>query len=158
MATLSGQPHDAPKMWIECGVTLLERRGALLESHFYDQRECHYSHGMYKIIWYVRKNLSTIMIMTSSTLYEMHAHNRNIPKLCLKSPATRPLFNIERNTNTPHHRPFVREIHRWSMVRLTKDQWYGNMCTRNIIRVFSRPPNNRSLWRNTKRWFFRYHA
>ena len=38
MATLSGQPHDAPKMWIECGVTLLERRGALLESRFYDQR------------------------------------------------------------------------------------------------------------------------
>ena len=38
MATLSGQPPDAPKMWIECGVSLLERRGALLESHFYDQR------------------------------------------------------------------------------------------------------------------------
>ena len=38
MATLSGQPHDAPKMWIECGVTQLERRGALLESRFYDQR------------------------------------------------------------------------------------------------------------------------
>ena len=39
MASLSGQAHDAPKMWIECGVTLLERRGALLESRFYDQRE-----------------------------------------------------------------------------------------------------------------------
>ena len=38
MATLSGQPHNAPKMGIECGVTLLERRGALLESRFYDQR------------------------------------------------------------------------------------------------------------------------
>ena len=38
MASLSGQPHDTPKMWIECGVTLLERRGALLESRFYDQR------------------------------------------------------------------------------------------------------------------------
>ena len=38
MATLSGQPHDAPKMWIEYGVTLQERREALLESRFYDQR------------------------------------------------------------------------------------------------------------------------
>ena len=38
MASLSGQPHDVPKMWIECGVTLLERRGAPLESRFYDQR------------------------------------------------------------------------------------------------------------------------
>ena len=39
MATLSGQPHNALKMSVECGVTLLERRGALLESRFYDQRE-----------------------------------------------------------------------------------------------------------------------
>ena len=39
MAYLSGQPHDAPNMGIECGVTLLERRGALLESRFYDQRD-----------------------------------------------------------------------------------------------------------------------
>ena len=39
MASLSGQPHNAPKMWIECGVTLLEMRGALLESRFYDQHE-----------------------------------------------------------------------------------------------------------------------
>ena len=38
MASLSGLTHDAPKMWIECGVTLLEMRGALLESRFYDQR------------------------------------------------------------------------------------------------------------------------
>ena len=38
ITTMSGQPLDAPKMWVECGVTLQERRGALL-SRFYDQRD-----------------------------------------------------------------------------------------------------------------------
>ena len=39
ITTMSGQPLDAPKMSVECGVTLQERRGALRESRFYDQRD-----------------------------------------------------------------------------------------------------------------------
>ena len=42
MATLSGQLHEAPQMLVECSVTPLERRRALLESRFYDQREHNY--------------------------------------------------------------------------------------------------------------------